>query len=74
MNSPVSVNPRDCASESKTVNLSQEPDFFKLLVTRKEAVADGIYLFELPERAKNFLFVAGGRRTAGWWPPCSQLL
>ncbi len=44
MNRPVIVNPKASAMLS---NPSQEPDFFKLLVLRKEEVAQGIYMFEL---------------------------
>ena len=65
MNSPVFVNPRDCASESNTADLSREPAFFQLLVTRKEAVADGIYLFELrdPKGADLPTFSPGSHLT-----------
>ena len=62
MHNPVIVNPRYSATTS---NLSQEPDFFKLLVTRKEAVADGIYLFELrnPDGAELPAFTPGSHLT-----------
>lgn len=63
MNNPVIVNPRYSATTS---NLSQEPEFFKLLVTRKEAVADGIYLFELrdPDGTELPAFTSGSHLTA----------
>lgn len=62
MNNPVIVNPKYSATAS---NLYQEPGFFKLIVTRKEAVANDIYLFELrdPDGAELPAFTPGSHLT-----------
>ncbi|MFC5524066.1 PDR/VanB family oxidoreductase [Polaromonas jejuensis] len=56
----MSVNP-DVATDAATV----EPDFFNLRVVKKEAVAQGIYLFELrhPDGAPLPAFSAGSHLT-----------
>jgi len=59
----MSVNPS--ANGALTQNPTAEPDFFALKVTRKEEVAQGIYLFELrhPEGAPLPTFTAGSHLT-----------
>lgn len=61
----MSVNPSVATGASATASATHEPDFFKLKVVKKEAVAQGIYLFELrhPDGAPLPAFTPGSHLT-----------
>jgi phthalate 4,5-dioxygenase reductase component len=61
----MSVNPRTATGAPATTGAVPEPDFFNLKVVKKEAAAQGIYLFELrhPDGAPLPAFTPGAHLT-----------